>query len=325
MVYRRIRDLREDNDYTQAYVADKINVASRTYAYYESGERMIPPSVLLSLSEFYQVSIDYILGRTDEPFLPAMMMRQGKKTIGGNKKAENQSLSERVYLFLKNAILLQTIPMLEMGCVFSEGDLAQLLHCSVTPVREAVNMLRRDGLVVTGYYRPSRVVSFSIKEIQDMYAIRICLEAAALRLAVDHITSQDIDYLRRQTVLFEAAHASHDFKQINLRNGEFHGFFLERSGNTLLRSTLYQFTEKLQMVRVPMLRERWSNPTRPARAAVEDHRRIIEAIEAHDYEKAEEILSDHINQVNLSVCAYYEMKKDPNAEQERKNRRVTQK
>ncbi|OUN88229.1 MULTISPECIES: helix-turn-helix transcriptional regulator [Eubacteriales] len=63
--YQRIRDLREDRDLTQAQVGRAINVPQRTYAYYESGQRMVPPHVLCALADFYQVSVDYILGRTD--------------------------------------------------------------------------------------------------------------------------------------------------------------------------------------------------------------------------------------------------------------------
>ena len=64
--YRRIRDLREDKDLTQAKVGVAINVPQRTYAYYESGQRMIPPQVLCALADFYHVSVDYILERTDQ-------------------------------------------------------------------------------------------------------------------------------------------------------------------------------------------------------------------------------------------------------------------
>ena len=63
--YQRIRDLREDADLTQKQVGEAINVPQRTYAYYESGERMIPPGVLCALADFYHVSVDYLLGRSD--------------------------------------------------------------------------------------------------------------------------------------------------------------------------------------------------------------------------------------------------------------------
>ena len=64
-VYRRIRDLREDADLTQKKVGEAINVPQRTYAYYVTGEHMVPPNVLCALADFYGVSVDYILGRTD--------------------------------------------------------------------------------------------------------------------------------------------------------------------------------------------------------------------------------------------------------------------
>ena len=64
--YERIRELREDADLTQAALGKAINVPQRTYAYYESGQRMIPPQVLCALADFYNVSVDYLLGRTDK-------------------------------------------------------------------------------------------------------------------------------------------------------------------------------------------------------------------------------------------------------------------
>jgi transcriptional regulator with XRE-family HTH domain len=63
--YRRIRDLREDEDLKQAYVALKLNISQQTYQRYESGEREIPVHLLVELAELYDVSTDYLLGLTD--------------------------------------------------------------------------------------------------------------------------------------------------------------------------------------------------------------------------------------------------------------------
>ena len=63
--FERIRALREDADLTQAAVGRAINVPQRTYAYYESGQRILPPQVLCALADFYGVSVDDLLGRTD--------------------------------------------------------------------------------------------------------------------------------------------------------------------------------------------------------------------------------------------------------------------
>ena len=65
--YKRIRDLREDHDWTQAQVGSKIDVPQRTYAYYETGERMVPPAVLGKLACLYTVSVDYLLELTEDP------------------------------------------------------------------------------------------------------------------------------------------------------------------------------------------------------------------------------------------------------------------
>ncbi len=65
--YKRIRELREDHDLTQKKLGEAINLPQRTYAYYESGQRMVPPEVLCALADFYDVSVDYLLGRTDNP------------------------------------------------------------------------------------------------------------------------------------------------------------------------------------------------------------------------------------------------------------------
>lgn len=65
-LYRRLRDLREDADLTQKRVGEAINVPQRTYSYYETGGRMIPPEVLCALADLYHVSVDYLLERTDK-------------------------------------------------------------------------------------------------------------------------------------------------------------------------------------------------------------------------------------------------------------------
>lgn len=67
MDYRyRIRALREDQDYTQTYVAHLLNVGQRTYADYESGKTRIPVSSLMKLAKLYNVDMNYICGITEE-------------------------------------------------------------------------------------------------------------------------------------------------------------------------------------------------------------------------------------------------------------------
>jgi len=62
----RIRDLREDNDYTQSQVAQYLMCDQSLYSKYERGERALPLELAIKLSKLYNVSLDYLTGLTDE-------------------------------------------------------------------------------------------------------------------------------------------------------------------------------------------------------------------------------------------------------------------
>jgi len=66
-MYQRIRHLREDHDLTQAQIARVLDMSQTGYSKYETGENDIPTAVLIRLSRYYNVSIDYLLGESDHP------------------------------------------------------------------------------------------------------------------------------------------------------------------------------------------------------------------------------------------------------------------
>ena len=65
--YPRLKDLREDKDYKQKDIAELLYITQQQYSLYERGYREIPASALIILADFYETSVDYILGRTDDP------------------------------------------------------------------------------------------------------------------------------------------------------------------------------------------------------------------------------------------------------------------
>ncbi len=65
VMYKRIRDLREDNDYFQKDIAEHLNCTQVCYSNYEMGKRDIPTDILIKLALFYGTSVDYLLGITD--------------------------------------------------------------------------------------------------------------------------------------------------------------------------------------------------------------------------------------------------------------------
>lgn len=64
-IFHRIRDLREDADLRQTELSKYLNISQRAYSHYENGTRDIPTNILIAIADFYNVSIDYLLERTD--------------------------------------------------------------------------------------------------------------------------------------------------------------------------------------------------------------------------------------------------------------------
>lgn len=67
MIYHRIRALREDKDWTQQYVADRLGVNRRTYSAYENGINAMSPEILVALAKLHGTSVDYLLELSDIP------------------------------------------------------------------------------------------------------------------------------------------------------------------------------------------------------------------------------------------------------------------
>lgn len=65
MIYRRIRDLREDKDITQLTLSKYLNISQRSYSHFENGTRGLPIDILVKIADFHNVSVDYLLERTN--------------------------------------------------------------------------------------------------------------------------------------------------------------------------------------------------------------------------------------------------------------------
>lgn len=76
MHFQRLEDLRVDHDKTQIEIAEYLNMGRNVYWRYEKGKREIPTWAVLKLADYYKVSTDYLLGRTDDPTPPAPSRRR---------------------------------------------------------------------------------------------------------------------------------------------------------------------------------------------------------------------------------------------------------
>ena len=66
MKFQRIQDLRTDADMSQKQLSEILHISQRSYSHYETGSRNIPVEMLIRLSNYYDISVDYLVGRTDK-------------------------------------------------------------------------------------------------------------------------------------------------------------------------------------------------------------------------------------------------------------------
>ncbi len=104
----RLRDLREDHDLTQTQVAQLLHMSQTGYSKYETGENDIPTRVLVQLADYYNTSVDYLLGRTEQvqPY-PRGKIKKGSRLKAGALFAWRDQSSGSICRFLKNA----SVPM----------------------------------------------------------------------------------------------------------------------------------------------------------------------------------------------------------------------
>lgn len=81
MLHYQLKNLRILNGYSQSELASRLHISRGAYAMYESGKRQPSYDVLLLLADYYQVSLDYLFGRTDIPAIPASMERREEEFI----------------------------------------------------------------------------------------------------------------------------------------------------------------------------------------------------------------------------------------------------
>ena len=66
MKFQRIQDLRTDADMSQKQLSEILHISQRSYSQYETGSRNIPVEMLIRLANYYDISVDYLVGRTDK-------------------------------------------------------------------------------------------------------------------------------------------------------------------------------------------------------------------------------------------------------------------
>lgn len=207
------------------------------------------------------------------------------------KRPARGTLKESVYASLRAMILTGE---LHPGGRLTEGELAERLKVSRTPVREALNRLERDGLVTTKPHHGYAVSAFDQRAFEDAFDVRAVLDGHAAERATATMSSADKDRLRAMVRQCEAMAVASDRSMQDLIEEmhvglEIHRVIARASGNALLAETLSRILDRCQyFVWLELL---WLDEWAVARR---EHAAIVEAICAGEGALAAELARNHV-------------------------------
>lgn len=207
-------------------------------------------------------------------------------------KKKTVSMTENVHQYIKEQIIYGGIPP---GELLNESTLAAQLEVSKTPVREALNGLRHEGLVEVIPYKGYFVKNLSLKEIRDLFEIRIVLESKAAELATIRATNQQISILKElasKRLDYNLENSKKNFLQIN---ANFHIFIGEMTGNKKILDSIRGSINQLQPALFHDLKE--SSVFRME----EEHLALVAAIEERNEVKAKEIMLQQLQDSQMRI------------------------
>ena len=201
---------------------------------------------------------------------------------------DNQTSKTAIYIELRRSIIMGHKKPNER---FDVEAISHQYNTSVTPVRDALQMLSQEGLVTikprSGYF----VTPTTLKQLRDLLELRGILELAGVERAADRITKDAIEELR--TV--HAGYTGDDdlsYDRYTEENRRFHYLVAKASGNNELTNMVGRLHDRL--ARFMVMRH-------AGRTMLDTHEKIIEALEAHDVNSAREALINDIEKSHESI------------------------
>jgi DNA-binding GntR family transcriptional regulator len=206
--------------------------------------------------------------------------------------------SQSIYRALRERILSNELPS---GSRLVLRDIANQYETSDIPVREALRMLERDGLVEMVPYRGARVTTLTAREIEETYFIRGHLESIATGLAAERITAAEFDTLDELMAQMRKAVDAQDGPGFSDLNRAFHKTIVAACGNEMLRELtmdIWQRHSGFQRV-FRMIPERLA-------ASQAEHEEIMTALRARDAKRAAKLALSHKLSVGDTVSKLVE-------------------
>jgi DNA-binding GntR family transcriptional regulator len=207
--------------------------------------------------------------------------------------ARDGRLAADVHDRLRAAILEGSI---EPGATMSQTELAESLDVGRTPLREALRLLHREGLVVSEPNRRVAIAPLTSADAEDLYIMRIALEVAALRLTVATLESRDLAELEGLMAQMSHFQRVGDMMSINRPHRAFHLRLVAGAGprGAAAIADLFDHAKRYRLANGLSRPDRW-----PERQA--EHRALLDAVTAHDVPGAVRALAAHYTRTAINV------------------------
>ncbi|HWJ02577.1 MAG TPA: GntR family transcriptional regulator [Verrucomicrobiae bacterium] len=198
------------------------------------------------------------------------------------------SLDEEIYFTIKQAIVSRD---LAPGTKLSEEVLANLLKVSRTPIRSALRRLSYERLVTIVPFKGAFVSKPTVKEVQDVFEMRILLEEHAIEKAFSNLQQpQNVELLEELLLQERRAYGDKNFDTILQRVRDFHIQIAQLSGNEILLNSLEELISLTNIYITFFSQINMASPDSP-----EEHREILQAIKHGDIDSAKGKMRAHIN------------------------------
>jgi len=202
--------------------------------------------------------------------------------------AVTPSFKHKAYAALKNAIVAMDIYRNRDEIRLDERKLAQDFGISRTPVREAMAQLESEGFVRSVPRRGIYVVRKTKREVIEMITAWAALESMAARLVTQSARDDEIAGLRRMFESFESGGIRSHLDEYSDANIEFHQAIIKLSRNAVLIDMAENLFTHMRMIRRKTIVEKDR-----IEKSIRDHMNIVEALEARETERAEELVRGH--------------------------------
>src|SRR5712691_1490596 len=201
---------------------------------------------------------------------------------------DTSTFADRAYAALRDVIVSLNVYDHPGDVRLDERQLAQNLGISRTPVREAMAQLEREGFVRSVPRRGIYVVRKTRREVIELITAWAALEGMAARLATQNASEDEIAALRRMFTTFEGGEVQAKLDEYSEVNIEFHQAIIRMSHNRVLIDMAENLFTHMRMIRRKTIGE-----MDRADRSIRDHMHIIEALEARNTNRAEELVRSH--------------------------------